>query len=869
MGIDRLGTYAKMLGDLVVGLAAGNRLKHLDFARRHFASGHFGLQDPRDFRRQHLAPAANLGDAFADIARLGGFQENAADARIDELGENGRGRVPCDDGKAGIGRPAPGLEKGFKPVGAWHGKIKQGAIGLQPLDEGNGLDAVCGAAGDFEAMGVLKHGRHALDNEGMVIGNHDAGALSRGISSDVRLPRNLRSPARWPGAVLVVSIILLALCTASYAQIRSEQPASDRAGGRLDLRGAVASETVSRFLTAYRDPSHDLSAEDVLQQDIAAQFRPVTTATPDFGYTKDAIWLKFEVMNQTAKERVWRLFFRENFMQQFAVFKVVAGEAPQPLILQNELSPFSTRPIGYPELVVPLELEPGDEAAILVRYESGGSSELSFSVETVESFEAKTSRRTAKNFIYYGMVVLLCIIATLAFIVTRQWVFMAYTLYAASMLLFIAHADGNAFKYLWPNEPLFNAFATIPVGTALAVFCANFARVFLKTRQYHPLMDKLLLGAIAVALFHLAASLFVDHQIIKKTLILVALASILLATVSGFVAAYSRFKQVRFYLIGWSGAFISASILSSRHWLGVEISEEVQFDSMRIVLVVDATLMGLAIWDSLNQGRKAQHLALKSSLINAERNLKLSTRLHELEQQYETVLKLAQQQEHRIADTLHDLRQPLHALRLNVNNLALAGDSKGDRQQIENTFGYLERLVSGHLAASASQLSANKTAATSTAGQETGRGELKLGAVLSGIHEMFLPDAREKGLDFRFVNSSLQSDADPLEVMRIVSNLVANAIKYTPQGKVLLGARRHGGKVRIEVHDTGPGMSAAQFEQAKLRSQRLAKTSVNGSGEGYGLSIVSELAARRGYEFARIADRDRGFSVGVTFPAQG
>ena len=668
--------------------------------------------------------------------------------------------------------------------------------------------------------------------------------------------------------VLLVSIILLMLCTAPFAQINTQDTGSPSSGGRLELRGPVASQTVSRFISSYRDESRNLTARDVMQEDIAARFEPVTTATPDFGYTKDAIWLKLALRNVTADERVWRLFFRENFMQQFAVFAAQDGGEVQPLVLQNELSPFSTRPIGYPELVVPFELEPGEEALVLVRYESGGSSELSFSVETVDSFEAMTSRRTAKNFIYYGMVVLLCVIATLAFTVTRQWVFMAYTLYAASVLLFIVHADGNAFKYLWPNQPLFNAFATIPIGTALAVFCANFARVFLETGKYHPLMEKLLLAAIAAALLHLAASLFVDHQIIKKTLILVALTAILLATLSGFVAAWSRFKQVRFYLIGWTGALISASILSSRHWLGVEISEEVQFDSMRIVLVVDATLMGLAIWDRLNQGRKAQHLALKSSLMNAERNLKLTSRLHELEQQYETVLKLAQQKEHQIADTLHDLRQPLHALRLNVNNLALAGDGESDRQQIENTFGYLEKLVSGHLQQSASQLTAKDTRAESdgTAGRE-----LDLSAVLSGIHEMFLPDAREKGLDFRFVNSSLQSDADPLEVMRIVSNLVANAIKYTQEGKVLLGARRRGGKVRIEVHDTGSGMSEAQFEQARQRSMRLAKNSASGTGEGYGLSIVSELAQRRGYAFERIPNGGpnggKGFSVGVTFPA--
>ena len=70
------------------------------------------------------------------------------------------------------------------------------------------------------------------------------------------------------------------------------------------------------------------------------------------------------------------------------------------------------------------------------------------------------------------------------------------------------------------------------------------------------------------------------------------------------------------------------------------------------------------------------------------------------------------------------------------------------------------------------------------------------------------------------VNESLMP-SKPFVLMRIVANLVSNAIKYTDKGRVLLGCRRHGDMLRIEVHDTGPGMTPEDFAQAGLRAVRL------------------------------------------------
>lgn len=630
------------------------------------------------------------------------------------------------------------------------------------------------------------------------------------------------------------------------------------------LEGPVASGDVIGHVSYLLDATRVLTLEDVRQAEAAGQFTPVAGKSVDFGYTKSMIWLRFSTANGTRSDSDWRLYFRENFMQVFEVHRIDDDGSSRTLIAQDEQSAFSSRPVPYPELVVPFALEPGSTATFFVRYWSGGSSELSFSIETAQSFEDIATGRSARNFIYYGMIVLLTALALAALAATRHPVFLCYAGYSGSALLFTMHADGNGFKYLWPNSPAFNGVATIVFGSGIIIFGALFARVFLRTRHFHPLMDKLLAGAMYVTIAMLVATAFADNQAIKKTLVLVAFLSILLFTASGIVAARKRFKEVRFFVVAWSGAVISSAIMTARHWLGIEISEEVQYDSIRIVMVSDATLMGLAIWDRINQLRAANTLALRESLDQARRNLQITERLQELEKRYATVLDLVANKDRQIADTFHDLRQPLHALRLNVRNLTSGTEAAdGGAGDVEQTLAYLEQLVAEQLERSRQTEHAPGPIELRHPSTEL----LSTNDVLRGVHEMFLPDARAKDLRFTYVPTSAQAQIDPLVLMRIVTNLVANAITYTQKGRVLLGVRRHDGRLRVEVHDTGPGMTAVEFGEACKREVRLDKTRDLAEGMGYGLSIVSSLARKHDLAVSVAPGRRGGTGVIVEVPA--
>lgn len=655
--------------------------------------------------------------------------------------------------------------------------------------------------------------------------------------------------------VCVCMFHLLALCVSTQAQsLQVGEIGGSVTGAAQDtvlLTGARTDWPAMLGAVGYlRDPEGEMRLDEVLSMDPAHAFRSLTTETADFGYTRDAIWLRFRVENQGPSEQ-FRLAFRENFLHEFAVWFVDDDGRVELLERQDQTSPFSTRRVAHPELVVPLDLPEQARGTVYLRYASGGSSELSWTIFDAGAFADWAGHKAAKNFVYYGMMLLLMSAAFIGFLMTRRVVFGAYAFYALFAQLFVMHADGNTFQYLWPNLPRFNAYATVPLGAGLIISGAYFGRIFLQTRRFHRYFDRALLAMIVTALGLFAATAVIDTQPIKHLLIFMAFLTTILLALAGFNAARTRFREVRFYVIAWVGAVISSGMMTLRHWFGVEISEELQFDSIRVVLVVDAIMMGLAILDRFNQMKRARQKALELSLAEAHKSLQLGRRLQDLEKQVDLAERLSSAERQTLKETVHDLRQPLNALRLNIRHLADGEQSPAAVAEIETAIGYLEELAAAELGRVLDRKPAE------AAGQN-GAGATPLGPAFATVVDMFAPEAEEKGISLRMVDTRQTVAIPPLELMRMLSNLVANAVKATQQGSVLLGVRRAGG-LRIEVHDTGEGMDETLFQAARERAMR-DPTDLPTADEnaGLGLSIVHDIARRYGLRCDYVLHESRG-----------
>jgi signal transduction histidine kinase/CheY-like chemotaxis protein len=156
-----------------------------------------------------------------------------------------------------------------------------------------------------------------------------------------------------------------------------------------------------------------------------------------------------------------------------------------------------------------------------------------------------------------------------------------------------------------------------------------------------------------------------------------------------------------------------------------------------------------------------------------------------------------------LAAASHDLRQPLHALGLLVAQLRDAGAARERRRLTERigaAVAEMNELFNALL--DVSRLDAGSLSPDIEA--------FPIAGLLAKIGRTFAQTAHDKGLSLRVVTTSAWVRSDAILLERILLNLVSNAVRYTSKGGVLIGCRRRGDRLRIEVWDTGPGIPQSQ-----------------------------------------------------------
>ncbi len=211
-----------------------------------------------------------------------------------------------------------------------------------------------------------------------------------------------------------------------------------------------------------------------------------------------------------------------------------------------------------------------------------------------------------------------------------------------------------------------------------------------------------------------------------------------------------------------------------------------------------------------------------------------------------------------VAAASHDLLQPLNAAKLFIASLAETPLDTGQRAitaRIQSAFESVESILGALL--DISRLDAG-VAATEVS-------TFPLERLLAPLRDEFGAIARGKGLEFRVIGTRAMVTSDPSYLRRILQNLVSNALRYTRQGKVLVGVRHAGGRLRIEVHDTGPGIPADKTREVFREFQRLGGAG-DAPGMGLGLTIVERACELLGHGLTLSSREGHGTCFTVTVP---
>jgi signal transduction histidine kinase/CheY-like chemotaxis protein len=213
-----------------------------------------------------------------------------------------------------------------------------------------------------------------------------------------------------------------------------------------------------------------------------------------------------------------------------------------------------------------------------------------------------------------------------------------------------------------------------------------------------------------------------------------------------------------------------------------------------------------------------------------------------------------------LAAASHDLRQPLHALGLFIAQLRgrpRADERKRIMTQVDAALSAMNELFNALL--DVSRLDAGALTPDMTA--------FPVSQLLKRIETTFADAAREKGLSLRIVPSSAWVRSDFILLERVLGNLVSNAIRYTRAGGVLVGCRRKGGRLRIDVCDTGAGIPEDQQQQVFVEFCRLGEHERDHRGGlGLGLAIVERLCRLLGHRIELASRVGSGSRFSVEIP---
>jgi Na+/proline symporter/signal transduction histidine kinase len=212
-----------------------------------------------------------------------------------------------------------------------------------------------------------------------------------------------------------------------------------------------------------------------------------------------------------------------------------------------------------------------------------------------------------------------------------------------------------------------------------------------------------------------------------------------------------------------------------------------------------------------------------------------------------------------LAAASHDILQPLNAARLYVTSLTERQGTGEDGRLIGNidaSLDAVEEIFGALLDISRLDTGAMRPEFVS----------FRIDEILRQLELEFAPLAREKGLELTFVPCSLTVRSDRRLLRRLLQNLVSNAVKYTPKGRVLVGCRRRRGKLRVDVLDTGLGIPHSKRRLVFREFHRLDEGAKVARGLGLGLSIVERIARVIDHKVDLRSEPRRGTRFSVELP---
>lgn len=589
----------------------------------------------------------------------------------------------------------------------------------------------------------------------------------------------------------------------------------------------------------------DAGPLDLAQVQKTSGWTAIKTPFIDFGSIKSGIWLRARLQNGTNADDIWRLDLRRQTVEQVSVYTHRSGRTER-ILQYTSHSAYGDRPIDHRNLAVDIEVGRDEIVDLYIRYVGYEDTKLPVKIASLDTHARAYAIDDSWTSGFYGAMSIVLILTVLTSPIVGWRLASAFGFYMVLATAWVYSTQGFFFARLFPEQQLLtlrlhDTFPPLFVASFLALGRLLFPldSRFVRFDQLRTWLIPLL---VLSALFLLLPGL---PDLVRTLVYLVAFLGFCVQITTGVLARRQRMMGAIPFLCGIALVALGLGGILVQNYLAppgtVDFNGDISY--LRNLILAEATAFAAAIVSRVMGLKRERDSALRTELELVQEKLALNEALAVSEERYAHIRKVSEERRAELSSISHDLTQPLSALRIALARIG--GKDEAATQELNEAFDYLERVARRQL----------EDRGESQDGQKHGETEtFPISTILDNVYVMFRSEAESKGLKFRLHSPSNMVDSDPLRLMRMVSNLVSNAINHTGAGGVLLGARQRGARCVVEIWDTGPGMS----EEELKRNMAPHAKGQSSNGSGLGLSIVAEMSEKLGHDFEITSVPGRG-----------
>ena len=563
------------------------------------------------------------------------------------------------------------------------------------------------------------------------------------------------------------------------------------------------------------------SIEEMVAKAEAGAFSPVTTRNIGFGLNPVVVSARVAVQNKTDVDQSWILAFNRAAQYYYAVYFVPdGGPIPAAALFAFDVD-FDVWDNSDVLIHTPFTLPAETSGYLYVAYQNLNGA-VPMTIEVPADYVAKRRFQDVHFFSVVGLTLGLVVITASLMLLLRRFVAVFYALAVVSGVVMVLVSE----QYIGALVP---RLAEVTLSGVILTYIALGGPVFavLFQRQYFAdvggtgkTFGRVLLFA---ALFCVVSVVgVIQFNAFPVILPIIALSGcVLLVVVNGIIAVRKGFVGRWPFFVGSAvyagGIVVKVASFEMSHLLSAREASLV----LLYAIALEALALAMTMFMQVRSMRHDKDRAIAAQIQAAENAVGMAKAL---------------------THAAHDIQQPLASLRLAM------GAQTGTDADVQQAIDYLEEIARRQLANPYAALADpvhDKTAS------------FAVQAVLRNIQTMFGNEAADRGLRLHIVPSTVQARGDVFVVMRIVSNLVSNAIKNTCTGGVVIGCRHHGNRLCIDVVDTGRGMDTHHIA---------ALTQHSDIDEGEGLGIIRDLCIANDLRIEAQTTPNKGTRVRLILP---